>query len=496
MKIRTRLVQLTYALHRWTGIAGCLLMLCWFISGITMLYVGYPKLTPWERLGALSALNADQEYRPITALPSYTPGAPFILTSIGNQPIYITAPQAGTSRSRNAHDAKEIDAQAPATALAAAQAYLPDTPMRYDTLIQEDRWTHSRSLDKHRPLHRIDTQSPNAGLLYVSSSTAQVVLDAPQAQQYWNYVGAWMHWLYPFRNHSTDPVWNWTMILLSGIGLLSSVSGIVVGIWRWRFSRPYRSGSHSPYRQGWMRWHHIIGLLFGAIVCTWIFSGLMAMNPAGVVFSNTVKPDLQAYQGPTAPIDPALSNPAAILARLQEQAFYAVELQWSRLDGMDHVVAYDAQAHTRLVMADPGGLSIRTTWPDQKVLQAARKLLPWPLAEHRILTRFDAYYYQRHPEAMNGAAIQHLPALRLDFEDPARTRIYIDLQTGEVSAVLTQAQRTWRWLFYFLHSWDTPELLAYHHTRNIVLILLSIGGIIVSLSGIVIGWRHLRHQPS
>ena len=43
--------RLLYQLHRWTGIAACVLMLLWFVSGMVMLFVGYPKLTPWERLG-------------------------------------------------------------------------------------------------------------------------------------------------------------------------------------------------------------------------------------------------------------------------------------------------------------------------------------------------------------------------------------------------------------------------------------------------------------
>ena len=42
--------RLCYQLHRWTGIFACLLMLLWFASGMVMLFVGYPKLTPWERL--------------------------------------------------------------------------------------------------------------------------------------------------------------------------------------------------------------------------------------------------------------------------------------------------------------------------------------------------------------------------------------------------------------------------------------------------------------
>ncbi|WPE27045.1 hypothetical protein PshuTeo1_27660 [Pseudomonas hunanensis] len=47
-----------YLWHRWLGIVACLFMALWFVSGVVMLYVGYPKLTPAERLAHLPALPA------------------------------------------------------------------------------------------------------------------------------------------------------------------------------------------------------------------------------------------------------------------------------------------------------------------------------------------------------------------------------------------------------------------------------------------------------
>ena len=46
-----------YLLHRWAGITLCLFFAMWFISGVVMMYVGYPKLTPAERLGHLAPLD-------------------------------------------------------------------------------------------------------------------------------------------------------------------------------------------------------------------------------------------------------------------------------------------------------------------------------------------------------------------------------------------------------------------------------------------------------
>jgi uncharacterized membrane protein len=64
--------------------------------------------------------------------------------------------------------------------------------------------------------------------MYVSSHTGEVVLDAPHVQQRWNYVGAWLHWLYFLRMQSVDPVWTWVVIVLSALCTVAAISGIVV----------------------------------------------------------------------------------------------------------------------------------------------------------------------------------------------------------------------------------------------------------------------------
>ncbi len=57
MTLRSTAKRWIYLVHRWLGIGGCLLMLLWFVSGMVMLFVGYPKLTSGERLAALPVLG-------------------------------------------------------------------------------------------------------------------------------------------------------------------------------------------------------------------------------------------------------------------------------------------------------------------------------------------------------------------------------------------------------------------------------------------------------
>ena len=64
-------------------------------------------------------------------------------------------------------------------------------------------------------------------------------------------------------------------------GTVMCIVGIAWGLWRLAPLRGYRLRDHrhwSPYA-GWMRWHHYAGLIFGIVTTTWIFSGLLSMDP-------------------------------------------------------------------------------------------------------------------------------------------------------------------------------------------------------------------------
>lgn len=497
MRLGTRAKRLTYLVHRWTGVAGCILMALWFVSGVVMLYVGYPKLTPWERLGPLSALSAaDCCQPPAGLLHGESPSAAgLVLTSIGGEPSYLLHDDSHRLRVLDAGTGQPRAPVTPQSALAEARVFAQGAPVRHAGDVHEDRWTHSRGLDPHRPLHRVEVEGDTPGRLYISSTTGQVVMDAPLYQQRWNYVGAWLHWLYMFRDRPVDPFWTWLVIVLSAACTVTALTGVAVGLWRWRFSGRYRSGARTPYQEGWMRWHHIAGLAFSAIICTWIFSGLMSMNPLDIFSPAHGRPNTAAYRGEPGPVADALAQPRQIVRTLDQAGFAPVELRWRRLGGEEYVLAYNAHARTRVVRADTGGrLNVSAAWPADDVMPAARQLFAQPTSASQVVDGYDAYYYQRHPEAMNGARALGLPALRLDYEDLGRTRVYIDLRTGEVAMSLDRAQRASRWLFYFLHSWDTPALLRGGWARELAIIVLSLGGLAVSLTGVVIGWRRVRRK--
>lgn len=486
------LKRLLYQVHRWTGVAACVLMLLWFISGMVMLFVGYPKLTPWERLGALPQLRLAGCCQPLAQVDLPRDAREIVLTTVAGAPVWKVRDGGARLHLFDAVTGKLLQPASAATALASARAFVPGADAHYLGLLQEDRWTHSRSLDAHRPLHQVQMMDAAQTMLYLSSVTGEVVLDAPREQRLWNFVGAWLHWVYPLRNHSTDPVWNWIIIISSAMATLTALTGTVAGIWRWRFAGRYKSGARTPYRESWMRWHHVTGLLFAGMVFAWIFSGLMSMNPFHIFDPQGRRPDLAAWQGGSPAARQLDLTPPQALTLLAAQGFRAVELEWRVLDGQPYLLARDAAAHTRLIMRQDGQPVVREQWPHASLLQAAGKLMPGIASRRDWLTAYDAYYYGREPEAMMGASERRLPVLQLRFDDPQANWVYLDPYTGTVALGVDRRQRMSRWLFSFLHSWDLPPLLRSGPWRESVLILFSLGGLALSATGVVIGWRRLR----
>jgi hypothetical protein len=352
---------------------------------------------------------------------------------------------------------------------------------RYD----EDAFTHSRGLDAHRPLHRVEIDDQDGTLVYVSGKTGEVVRDATRNERIWNYAGAWIHWLYPFRGNFFNAYWTDIVIWLSIIGIVAALTGTIVGITRWRFSRPYRSGSRSPYQGGIMRWHHIAGLLFALITITWIFSGLMSMNPWRIFDSGAQPLRTELMQGGALTISELDAAPSTLLASVNHQVR---ELRWTRNLSESTVQAYG-------VVGAPSLLDSQTASPysisQESLLAGARQLLPAPVVGVEELNRYDLYYYAREPHTMGGGNEKPLPILRVIFDDSYATWVHIDPHTGAVLGKIDSHRRTSRWLFGMLHSWDWLPLLDRRPLWDILLIALSLGGTLLSITGVIIGWRRL-----
>jgi hypothetical protein len=489
-------------------------MALWFLSGMVMLYVGYPKLTTAERHQGLAPLQATNCCVPLatalqaaglddaaarsSAAPRPGHGAAgaraWRLANVAGEPHYLFTHGSQPAVAVQARNGQRVAAVDAARALVSAGHFAPGTQARHLGLISEDAWTHSRALDGHRPLHRVALDGDAEGRwLYVSSRTAEVVRDASLTERRWGWVGAWLHWLYMFRGNAFNAWWADIVVWLSVAATVATVTGMVVGLMRWRWAGTYRSGRKTPYPGRAARWHHWLGLAGGLLAITWVFSGLLSMNPWQVFNAPGPQPDRAAYAG--GPLR-AADAPAAdtVLKALQQQGHTVLELDWQRVGGVAQVVAqgpggpWVVDGLVDAAGPQPDGLLPQARWQD-----AATRLLPGArLVDASRLTQFDAHYYARESHTMGGHRDRPLPVWRLRFDDANATWLTIDPRTGALLQISDRHRRADRWLFAFLHSFDLPALLASRPIWDLGMLGFSLAGLGLSLTAVVTGWRRLR----
>jgi hypothetical protein len=163
------------------------------------------------------------------------------------------------------------------------------------------------------------------------------------------------------------------------------------------------------------------------------------------------------------------------------------EVEFVRVGGSSYYIAYTAWNRSWIMSAHHQDQPRERFDPAMLVDLASRSMLGHHLLEASLLDRYDAYYY-----AVGAVAPKRLPTLRLKFDDPAQTWFYIDPHTGSIFRRYDRYARVMRWAINGLHTLDFPLLFAHRPAWDLVVIGLSAGGMVLSMTGLVIGWRRLE----
>jgi hypothetical protein len=471
-----RLRRWLYVGHQWIGIGTCLLFATWFVSGLVMMYVAFPNLTDKERLAALP----DIAWAKVGLSPDRAMAAAGLtryprdlrLNMLNDEPVYRLIGENGRRQTISAADGRAIESISPEQALAAARRHPAAADVRLEGRVDRDQWSVTARFDPLRPFFLVSLGDAAGTELYVSERSGEIVLDTTRVERVWNWLGSIPHWIYPTVLRRDGALWRQVVLWISGICMLVAVSGVWVGVLRVRLRRRYSGGRITPYR-GWMAWHHITGFFAGVFVLTWMFSGWLSLNPGEFFAGRGPSRDmLQRYAGHDAPVA------AEFIARPQVTA---VEARFVWLGGKPLMLLSDRAG--LLTSRDPA-TGAATPLSDAQIFAAARALMPQAAMVQQRLEQQDAYWYSHHQQ-------RPIPVLRVGFDDAAQTWFHIDPRSGEILNRVDANRRSYRWLFNALHSFDFQPLLSYRPAWDAVLWLLSLLGLTISVSGIVIGWRRL-----
>lgn len=485
MRIGRTIERWVILTHRWVGIAVCLLFVLWFVSGLVMLYVTYPRLTEAERRAGLPSIDWQQvQVGPRTALiaaaPQTYPKSLRLEMSAGD-PVYRISDWGGRETTISAIDGRLIETIDAERAVQIAREFAPASDPTWKGETYLDQWTFAATLDPVRPLHRVALSDDADREIYVSARTGAVVMDTTRQERFWNWLGLIPHLMSLDEIRARPSLWRnllmWTTVPSTIVALL----GLWLGITRLRLIKRYPRGSISPFR-GLMKWHQVVGVLGGVFLFVWIAGGLIYLRPNGLLVRKPIPSTaLQHYAGASAgdfPLD---------LRRLTAAAPHDVRMaSFAWLGGRPFVFLTDQHGATAAFDAEKEEFG---AVPESLIAEAARRLVPAErIARISTLTEPDEYWHTFK------LTFRQLPVLRVEFDDAGKQWFHIDPVTGEVLNTSDTGDRAFRWLFNGLHRFDFLFLLQREWLRDAVVWLLMLAGLALSATGVIVGWRRLRHS--
>jgi hypothetical protein len=254
-----------------------------------------------------------------------------------------------------------------------------------------------------------------------------------------------------------------------------------------------------------MRWHYILGAFFGLFALTWVFSGLLSMEPFEWSNAEGVQLDSEALAG--GPVDlerfPALDAdrwragvgervPKEIeLRRIEDAPYYLARYSEAPRaaeprERLHQPYLIGGRGEPEHLLVDAATLAPRTApfATDALLARIARAAPDAPIVAHDLLVDYDSYYYSRGRQAP-------LPVLRVKLADPLETWVYVDPALGEVLATVHRLQRLERWLYNGLHSLDFGFWYDRRPLWDIGMITLCLGALGTSVIGLWLGMRRL-----
>jgi hypothetical protein len=381
-------------------------------------------------------------------------------------------------------DGREIEGVTEAAAAAVAAVYagrhgldLAGPPRVAD--IASDEWVVTGYFNRDRPYWRVSLDDPAKTTLYISQKTGEVRQRTTAHLRFWNWFGAIPHWLYFEQLRADVDLWDDVMVATSIAGTFLTALGLFVGLRQFRRRRS-TGKRDSPYR-GARYWHHMLGLAFGVVTLTWVFSGVVSMQPWGLLSPAPLGDEAaRRLEGP-APAWPA-THPV-LERQLAALPQGVVQLRMARLAGEPWFVRVDAAGVETRVDDAGAPAPFEPQWTQAAHLLAGEGA---PV-EVELLTREDAYWYVGGDDSPGGG----LPILRVIAPELEGTRFYLDPATGELQAVADPASRGYRWLHMGLHRLDFVGWLRARPVWDVVMLSLLAGASALTGFGAFLGMRKL-----
>lgn len=472
-------------LHKVLGTICAPLFVLWLLSGTVMLFSSFPRLgdkdLPLQDTLAVTALPSKEALQ-AQLQPDETITALQLTTHCGETIWRVETSKGQLWRADNLLTPREETIP---------EAWYGDYAERFsdypivavDTIRRIDTWTPYPRNKKHLPLYRYRYDDPEGTYLYLSSRTGEAIQLCTRSERVAASCGTIPHMFYYWWLRENRSVWLWVVSILATLAVVAAFSGLYLGIrlyirmWR-------RTGRlRSPYkRHRTLHWHLVGGVIFGLSLTLFALSGMISL-----------------YDLPSWIVPQYESKEKARAARQEEPLVLEYE------DTYDYRLLLDLGGVQEITWQSYGGHPYYTVlrngaWESWDALGEAPR--PFQISEAdlrsklapilsdatsidvELLDSYDNYYV-----SLTGQ--YELPIYRVQADDPEQSRLYVSPTTGETRYYSLNG-RIKKWIYPFCHNLRIAFFAEYPTLRLLVMSLLIVGGLVVSVTGLMLGIRYLR----
>ena len=459
-----------FKIHKITGLSIAVFFSMWFVTGIVLVYHPYPKVA--EKL----------MFKKKETLPSSLPELSSVLSKMDGEFKSLSLKQFQGQTLFSVDEAPDITFDV----VEKVAKHWIDAPIeRVDTLRQREQWVLFTKYDKELPIYKFYFDDAQKHELFISGRTAEVLQMTTSRQRLWAWLGAIPHKFYiPCIRRDVD-VWQNMVAIVSGICLIASLTGWLLGILLWIKHYQKKHVWQNPYKKRWYRWHFSFGLVFGIFLIGWALSGIFAMQrvPQWMVpmegdysfktsrlWGRGLLP-IEAYQ-----LD---------YRKLKEAYPDLKEVEWLRFAD---IPTYRVITGQEEFLVDASTDEIKNLQiPEETIVKGLKKLHGNEVEmKVSLLTEFDNYYLSRRVDL-------ELPVYKIEVADANGSLYYVNPSTGYIR-YLNNNKIVRKWLFNGIHYLDIDCLVARPWLWYTCIWLLCSGCLVVCISGLVLAWRVLTSK--
>lgn len=476
--------RILYSLHRILGTLLSILFLVWFLSGFVMIYHTFPKIANRDKFAHMDAISG--EMHPADSIikirfQEETIDQLTLKAFGGNSYFEIRSKDQGYHLSVDS--AIEMAGQPAFPQIKSyAQKWCNAEIIKVDTLKELEQWIPFSRLRNDFPIYKFYFGDKDQHQLYISSVTGEPLQFTNKNNRFWAWVGAIPHWVYFTSLRQNSQLWADVIIFFSGIGCIMCIAGIVLGICSYVIQYRKKKRWSTSYKKFSYKWHHILGFIFGIFVFTFVFSGMMSLATVPKWMVKVHNPEIQNNMFTSGPV--VLSNYKLDYHKILEEYNGQVKsIEWS---SFGDVPLYTTIINNKIFVFDASEEEVQPLAITEQMIKNKLSAIHNEAITITQLNEYDNYY-------VGTSSHLPLPVYKVDISDPDNSTYYINPKNGNTRYFNTNT-KVRRWTYQALHSFELGFLVKRPVLWNIIMWTTMIGGTLVSITGVWLGFRYFGRK--